>query len=151
MTEEKITLSIIEWLKLKSWKIICFDFPQSGTGIVLHPNYECRTAGSKNIGSIIPDIVAYKNDTAVFFENKNRFYYDDFKKVKKLREDCNYTTSIIRLLSSYPVARIFYGVGLPYKTTVLKKANQYCGLTDFMVAVSESGDIIPIHNGHIFD
>ncbi|MDR0515595.1 MAG: hypothetical protein LBH25_00950 [Fibromonadaceae bacterium] len=31
ITEEQTTKAFIEWLELNDWKIICFDFPQSGT------------------------------------------------------------------------------------------------------------------------
>lgn len=37
ISEEKVTINIIKWLKENDWEIICYDFPQSGTGIMLHP------------------------------------------------------------------------------------------------------------------
>ena len=53
MREEKVTISILKWLKKNDWKIISYDFPQSGTGLLIHPN---STIGrtSKNKGGIIP-------------------------------------------------------------------------------------------------
>ncbi len=53
MKEEYVTKAILNWLETNNWKIICFDFPQSGTGYILHPNEEYRT--TKNYGAIIPD------------------------------------------------------------------------------------------------
>lgn len=38
MTEEQVTKAILQYLQNKGWHIVCFDFPQSGTGRVLHPN-----------------------------------------------------------------------------------------------------------------
>ena len=38
MTEESVTKSILKWLMQNNWIIVCFDFPQSGTGHFLHPN-----------------------------------------------------------------------------------------------------------------
>ena len=38
MTEEMVTKSILKWLIQLHWKIVCYDFPQSGTGYFLHPN-----------------------------------------------------------------------------------------------------------------
>ena len=43
LTEEQATKAILDWLEENGWKIICFDFPQSGTGVSLHPNEELRT------------------------------------------------------------------------------------------------------------
>ena len=42
MREEKVTINIMEWLEKNKWKIICYDFPQSGTGILLHINDQFR-------------------------------------------------------------------------------------------------------------
>jgi hypothetical protein len=33
ITEEQVTKAILDWLEANDWKIICFDFPQSGTGV----------------------------------------------------------------------------------------------------------------------
>lgn len=79
LTEEQITKAIIDWLEGQEWQIICYDFPQSGTGISLHPNEELRI--TKNKGAIIPDIVAIKGTIVLFFENKDRFVLSDFVKV----------------------------------------------------------------------
>lgn len=70
MREENVTKKIIKYLKKNNWKIIAFDFPQSGTGIMILPDDNKST---KNKESIIPDIVAYKDKICVFFENKDRF------------------------------------------------------------------------------
>lgn len=148
MSEEKITIHILDWLKSNGWEIVCFDFPQSGTGISLHPDDEHRQEGSKNKNSVIPDIVAHKNGIVAFFENKNRFYFDDFVKVKDLRENNNYTKSINKLLSSYSVEKIFYGVGLLDKAPVLKKALEYQDWVDFILTVSLNGNVTLMHDRH---
>ncbi len=67
MREEKVTIHILNWLEANEWKIICYDFPQSGTGILIHPNIK-ETKTTKNKGGVIPDIIAVKMETAVFFE-----------------------------------------------------------------------------------
>ena len=54
MREEQVTKNILDWLEGNGWKIICYDFPQSGTGVLLHLNNSNRT--EKNKGGIIPDI-----------------------------------------------------------------------------------------------
>ena len=38
MTEEQVTKALLQHLTDNGWHIVCFDFPQSGTGRVLHPN-----------------------------------------------------------------------------------------------------------------
>jgi hypothetical protein len=139
MTEENITIALIGWLKKNGWKIICFDFPQSGTGSSLHPNEEIRT--TKNKGSIIPDIVAIKGTTVVFFENKDRFVFDDFQKVEILRKTQNYSGSIKNLLTEYSYSKIFYGVGLPDKANCVKKANENLKMVDFSVFVSSDKSV----------
>ena len=84
MKEERVTINILNWLESNGWKIICYDFPQSGTGVLLHPNSdENRT--TKNKGGIIPDILATRNSVALFFENKDRFVLSDFEKLKEIK------------------------------------------------------------------
>lgn len=78
MREENVTKKIIKYLKKNEWKIISFDFPQSGTGIMILPD---DNKSSKNKDSIIPDIIAHKNNICLFFENKDRFVKADFDKV----------------------------------------------------------------------
>ena len=108
LTEEKVTKSLLNWLAGNDWEVICYDFPQSGTGICLHPNIELRT--TKNKDSFIPDIVAYKGGTVVFFENKDRFVLEDFNKVNNLRSSSIYSESITNLLKEIDCKQIAYGI-----------------------------------------
>lgn len=80
MTEEQVTKSLLHYLTDNGWHIVCFDFPQSGTGRILHPN---NANSQKNKDSIIPDIVAVKNNISLFFENKDRYYFPDYEKVNE--------------------------------------------------------------------
>lgn len=131
ITEEQATITIINWLETNDWKIICFDFPQSGTGVSLHPNEELRT--TKNKGAIIPDIVAIKKETVIFFENKDRFVLDDFMKVQDLRNNDDYSNSIKRLLEEFEYSKIFYGVGLVYSENAEQKTNLHLDKIDFAI------------------
>ena len=135
MTEEQVTKSIIRWLHVNLWDVICFDFPQSGTGVALHPNEEIRT--TKNKGAIIPDIVAIKDNVVVFFENKDHFDLNDFLKVEELRITTDYSNSIQRLLSDFDFSRIFYGVGLQASKRTEIKTNENLDKIDFAIFVSE--------------
>lgn len=97
MTEERVTKHILKWLIDDGWEIVCYDFPQSGTGRFLHPNGSV----SKNEDAINPDIVAVRNNICVFFENKDRFYYPDYEKVNRLIETDDYSDAINILLKDY--------------------------------------------------
>lgn len=139
MTEEQVTKIIINWLKSSSWEIICFDFPQSGTGKMIHPN---NHENDKNLGTFIPDIVAVRNDTAVFFENKDRFFFQDYLKVNHLINSSDYSDNIESLLADYSIANIYYGIGLPLEKHK-KKSQDSQNLVDFIIGVSNSSvDII---------
>ena len=131
MTEEQVTKAILSWLMNENWQIVCFDFPQSGTGKVLHPN---TAISEKNKASIIPDIVAVKDGVCVFFENKDRFYLPDYEKVNNLIIGDDYSQAIERLLSKHHVSSIFYGIGLPSNKHG-EKSKQSAHLVDFIIGV----------------
>ena len=142
MTEEQVTKAILQYLQNKGWHIVCFDFPQSGTGRVLHPN---NSDGEKNKESIIPDIVAVKNGIALFFENKDRFYLPDYKKVNELIVNNQFTSAIGNLLSEYNIENIYYGIGLPTEKHK-GKSRESTNLVDFIVGVSVKEGIEILYN-----
>ena len=139
ITEEQVTKVILNWLESNDWKIICFDFPQSGTGISLHPNQELRT--SKNKGAFIPDIVSVRNGVVLFFENKDRFVLSDFLKTKELRQTSDYSNSISKLLSEYNFSKVFYGVGLAHSEKSELKTNEHLDKIDFVVFLKQNNTI----------
>lgn len=147
MREEHVTKAIIKWLLDNDWEIVCFDFPQSGTGRVLHPN---SADNEKNKDSIIPDIVAVKDTVCVFFENKDRFYYPDYEKVNYLINHDDYSNDINSLLAKYQVSNIYYGIGIPtVKHT--EKSQKSRNLVDFIVGVNEDKTVKEIYSvGEIF-
>ena len=135
MKEEDVTKAIIKNLMAKGWQIICYDFPQSGTGRVLHPN----DRSSKTLGSIIPDIVAIKDGVVLDFENKDRFVYSDFEKIDALRKSDEYSESWQRLLAGFTYSKIFYGVGMPMTEANYSKAENYLLMVDFVIYLNEDG------------
>lgn len=151
MSEEKITMLIIAWLQEKGWRIIAFDYPQSGLGTYLHPD----NSTSKNAGSIVPDIVAINdNDTVcVFFEDKDHFYMGDFEKQNTLIHNNNYTNDIHELLNNNNagnVRNIYYGIGYP---TIAhdKKGHNYETMVDFVVGVDPDQKVTVLYsNSNIF-
>lgn len=137
MKEEHVTKAILKWLLANKWEIVCFDFPQSGTGRILHPNGGNE---GKNKDSIIPDIVAVKDSVCIFVENKDRFYYPDFEKQNSLRTSNDYHDAITGLLKGYSVDSILYGIGLPsakHKQGSMDAAY----LVDFILCVDEDKTI----------
>lgn len=142
MREEKVTKNILNWLQLNDWEIICFDFPQSGTGLLLHINNDDRA--EKNKGGIIPDIIAVKNITALFFENKDRFYQSDFDKLEDIKLSNDYSTSLNSILSGKNIKAIYYGVGLPSLKDEIEKSENHLHKIDFLISTNVDG-IIQVH------
>ncbi len=136
MREEQVTKKILKWLIDNHWTIVCFDFPQSGTGHFLHPNGSIY----KNKDAINPDIVAVKNKNCVFFENKDRFYYPDYIKQNELRENNNYTNDINKLLKNFVVDKIYYGIGLPIEKHDAR-SRKSTSLVDFIIGIKNDGNI----------
>ena len=133
MREEDVTKALLQWLIDNNWDIVCFDFPQSGTGRLLQPN---DTTSEKNKGAINPDIVAARGTICLFFENKNHFYYPDFEKQFTLKTQNGYSNAISALLAQYPVEEIYYGIGLPTKK-YNKSAKANANMVDFVLGVND--------------
>ena len=141
MKEEKVTINILNWLESNDWKIICYDFPQSGTGVLLHPNSE-ENRNEKNKGGIIPDIIAVKNNCALFFENKDRFYEPDFNKLFLLRTKQNYSNSLAKLLKGYNVKVIYYGIAISDVKKEIIKSKLHLEKIQFLISTTEEKNII---------
>ena len=151
MTEEQTTIAIIDWLEANDWKIICFDFPQSGTGLMLHPNSNI-SQNEKNKGGIIPDIIAVKSSEAVFFENKDRYVKSDFDKLKEIKLSGNYSDNLDELLKEHKIKRISYGIGIPSIKKEIDKSKANLVEIDFLVSSDNDGNVIIHHdvNGVFF-
>lgn len=81
--EEHITKSILVDLLDNDFQILAFDFPQSGTGVLLKP--EKISLPTMNI-----DIIALKENCIWFFENKDRYYPKDFDKLYLFKSNLFY-------------------------------------------------------------
>lgn len=139
MREEKVTKNILDWLEQNGWSILCYDFPQSGTGVLLHLNNNNRT--EKNKGGIIPDIIAVKKNSALFFENKDRFYEPDFDKLNEIKMESNYSDSLDQLLNGFNVTDINYGIGIPDSKKDIDKSKQQLAKIDFLISTSKKKEI----------
>ena len=141
MREEQVTKAILKWLIGHQWSIVCYDFPQSGTGHFLHPN----GSTDKNKDTINPDIVAVKDNICLFFEDKDRYYFPDYEKQNKLINDNNYTDAISSLLRDYPVSVIYYGIWFP-KSKYSGDAINNQALVDFIVGVDDTKSVSFLYN-----
>ena len=147
LTEEQVAKSIIRWLVRNGWTIIAFDFPQSGTGRCLHPN----DTDSKTDGIWIPDIVAHKGRNLVFFENKDRFVYNDFEKVIRLKNTTCYSMAIKDVTQGYEYDNIYYGIGFPQSLSNISKAASNLNMIDFLVtAIDKDNASVEYDPHHIF-
>lgn len=142
MREEQVTKAILKWLTENDWQIVCFDFPQSGTGILLHPN---SAQSEKNKDGFIPDVVAVKDSISLFFENKDRFYYPDYQKINNLIVSDEYSIAINELLRPYFVNEIYYGIGLPTNKHS-KRSEDARYLVDFIVGVNGTFSVDILYN-----
>lgn len=139
MREERITINILNWLEENGWQIVCYDFPQSGTGILLHPNGNNRT--EKNKGGIIPDIIAVKDEIALFFENKDRFYQPDFDKLLDIKTENNFSDSLNQLLNEFSISKIVYGIGIPEEKKHLEKSKTQLDKIDFLISTDDNKNV----------
>ena len=136
MREEDVTLLLISWLKKENWNIIAFDYPGSGTGIRLHKN----GTNFKNKDTIVPDIIAVKENKALFFENKDHFYKKDFEKQNSNIVENLFSDDVEALLEPYNVEVIKWGLGIPsnkYSTSVINHMH----MVDFLYTVDELGNV----------
>ena len=144
MTEEQVTKAILNSLIIKDWKILTYDFPQSGSGKILHSN---EISSKKNKGGIVPDIVAIKDNICLFFENKDRVDINDFQKVFSLISNNQYSNAISTLLKDYNIKQIYYGIGFPSEKWNQQAATNV-SLVDFVIGVSDDKHIEFLYNLH---
>lgn len=136
MREEEVTKNILRFLIDRQWQIVCYDFPQSGTGKPLHPN----GATSKNEGVIIPDVVAVRAGIALYLENKDRYYYPDYQKVQSIIRDNKYSDDFSKLFAGFNVTKMIAGIGLPTSKYV-GDAVANCSMVDIVLCVDDDGTV----------
>ncbi|TXF87716.1 hypothetical protein FUA23_17435 [Neolewinella aurantiaca] len=130
MDEAELTVGMLSHLSDLGWSIVCFDFPQSGTGYVLHSNKKSKD--SKNEKSVIPDIISFKNGVVLYFENKDKFTKSDFDKIKRIKNSDEYIESLRYLLRKFDWVSIYYGIGLPKSDSNLSRSLNELQSVDFV-------------------
>ncbi len=133
MKEEIVTKAILKFLENKGYRIVSFDFPQSGTGLLLHPD----TRKDKNEG-IKPDIIASKGNILIIMENKDRYWKKDFEKMYELKTSESYKHSLNALHRDCNTSILRVGIGIPESRTTVAKALETKHLVDFIVVVDKN-------------
>jgi hypothetical protein len=147
--ESIVTIAIIEWLEHSGWDILAFDYPQSGSGVLLksRDDWEDRDASSKGSG-VIPDIIGIKDTQIIVFENKVDFRLSDFEKIASMRTSRAYEESILKLATPSTGLIILYGVGLSATKRTLSKSLNFSHLVDFVVVVDKDRHINVLFDHH---
>lgn len=137
MREEFVTKSILSWLEDSGWTIISFDFPQSGTGRRLVP--DSAASSNKNLGVIIPDVIASKGDCYLFLENKDHYSLADINKLEAIKFGRAYSISLKEIVPLN--GQILIGVGFPNIPSIISQALIHEDLLDYVLGVDESGSV----------
>jgi len=123
MIEESVTKAVICFLKQREWEILDYDFPGSGTGRNFHVGSKEDLKKRKRV---IPDIIAYKNDTILWFENKDKDTIGDYKKVFSLSsEHRNLLKQINQVYSDKSANNLFFAIAFSGESKYLEKATEY--------------------------
>lgn len=123
MSEEAITKATIFFLKQQGWDILDYDFPGSGTGRNFHIG---SNEDHKNRRRTLPDIIAYKDGTILWFENKEKDTRSDYEKIFSLSQEKN--NLMIQIIQAYPdktVNNLLFAISFSGKSKYLSKVLEY--------------------------
>ena len=134
MTEEFVTRTLLTWLRFRSWNILSFDYPHSGTGYVLRP-ISIASQMSKNVGNLIPDIVANKNGITVIFENKVSFFSEDIEALFLMKDSKVYDSAIQNLHGNTTYSELRVGVGLASLPKNIVELHRHKSSLDFAFVI----------------
>lgn len=73
----------------------------------------------------------------MFFENKDKFVFSDFEKLKEIKTLGNYSNSLNKMLADFNVSKIFYGIGIPANKNEVQKSLENIREIDFLVSTSD--------------
>ena len=141
VTEELVTLSIIRFLKSMKFDIISFDFPQSGTGMVLHPNNRL----GKNEGVLIPDVIAKNSTKLLILEDKDHYDRSDVVKLRKLKTGETHSREIDKLVDEFALVSVAYGIGIPDEPKHVDRAKKEACDLDVILAVDAERNVVAVH------
>lgn len=78
MREQEVTLTVAKYLDLKGWEILSLNNPFSGKAIWIKPK-----GGFRGKGTLIPDIIAKKNNNYIVVESYEKLKIKDIPKLTK--------------------------------------------------------------------
>jgi Holliday junction resolvase len=96
---------------------------------------------TKNKGGIIPDIIAVKKKTAVFFENKDRYVESDFEKIRKIKSSGKYSEGLSRLLKQFASDTLFFGIAYASSINDDQRGLKNLENIDFLLTVNINSSI----------
>ena len=79
----------------------------------------------------------------VYFENKDRYFEDDFNKIYDLKIKNEYSNSLTKLLGPLSQLNLFFGTGIPSE---INKCIVSSDKIDFLISVQDDSEI-EIHLG----
>lgn len=110
MKEEVVTEAVENHLAEIGWTMFAVDYPTSGSGLRLHPNE--RKTGTKHRDSIVPDVVAYRENTVLIVECKPYFDKNDASKLLKISGG-EYSKSLHRRVYTTEIKSIRTALAFP--------------------------------------
>lgn len=143
LQEEFITKCTLSFLRARRWRVLAFDYPQSGTGVSLQPE-DRSDDSSKNLGVIIPDVVAVKGQTLLILESKPAFYAPDVEKLRAVKRG-QYSRSIRTTFRIYKF-NIRVGIVLGDNPQERARALSQRAALDAVLWVDGGGDV---HEAHL--
>ena len=123
MSEEAVTKATISFLKQLNWDVLDYDFPGSGTGRNFHIG---SLEDYKNRRRVIPDIIAYKEGTILWFENKNKETLSDYKKIFSLSQERE--SLLAQITQAYwdkTIDNLLFAISFSGNSTYLPQAIEY--------------------------
>lgn len=134
MKEEQVTEAVENHLQETGWTIFAVDYPTSGSGLRLHPND--RKTGTKHGGSIVPDVVAYLENTVLMVESKPYFDADDASKLRRI-SDGRYSESLHRRVYATKIENIHTALAFPKPHLDSIKENALSGVDKLLLVDGE--------------
>jgi hypothetical protein len=136
MREQEVTLAVDKFLKKNNWEILSLNNPFSGKSVWIKPK-----GGFRGKGTLIPDIIARKDNLYLIVESYERLKIKDISKlekystskyldsIKEIFEDNN--LSIVKIMAypepikehEYPDDFVVFGVNEDSSVNVYKKKN----------------------------
>lgn len=80
MEEEEVTRRLHDFLHMKRWEILSYAVPRGMKARIIHDS----NSGFRGKNSIIPDIIARKENVLLVTENKPRFTVGDITKLENM-------------------------------------------------------------------